>query len=70
MALMGEKTRQADVVAVDVCHVLEISYDEIFQLFRKEPKIFGLVLFNLSRLVSRRLASANSIIVRLQKERG
>ena len=70
MSLMGEKTRQADIVANSVCYVLEIEYDKIFSLFKKEPKIFGLLLFNLSRLVSRRLAASNQIIVGLQKELG
>ena len=68
MSLMGEKTRQADVVSTSICHVLEISYAKIFELFQKEPKIFGLVVFNISRLVSKRLAAANSIIVQLQNK--
>ena len=68
MSLMGEKTRQADIVATDISYVLEIRYDQIFEIFKKEPKIFGLLLFNISRLVSKRLAASNSIIVRLQKE--
>ena len=68
MSLMGEKTRQADIVTTDTSFILEIKYDQIFSLFKEEPKIFGLVLFNLSRLVSRRLAASNQIIIGLQKE--
>lgn len=68
MALMGEKQRTADVVSSGHSSVLEIRYDQIFKLFAKEPRIFGLLLFNISRLVSRRLAHSNAIIVRLQKE--
>ena len=68
MALMGEKTRQADIVSVGTSHILEIDYDAIFSLFKKEPRIFGLLLFNCSRLISRRLAASNKIIVELRNE--
>lgn len=68
MALMGHKDRQADVVSKEVCHVLEMSYKEIFNLYKKEPKIFGLLLLNVSRLMSKRLASSNKIIGNLKKD--
>lgn len=70
MSLMGEKTRAADIVSSGDSHVLEIRYEKIFELFQKEPRIFGLLLFNISRLISRRLSASNSIIVKLQKELG
>ena len=68
MALMGQKTRTADIVAKEFSHVLEISYSEIFVLFQKEPKIFGILMLNISRLVSQRLANSNGIIVQLQDQ--
>ncbi|MBQ47645.1 MAG: hypothetical protein CMP10_09295 [Zetaproteobacteria bacterium] len=68
MALMGEKTRQADIVSSGPSHILEIEYESIFILFKKEPRIFGLLLFNCARLISKRLASLNKTIVELRNE--
>jgi len=62
MILLDEKIRSADVVATRNTHVLELHYDNIFNLFKKEPRIFGLMLLNLSRLLSRRVRTANMII--------
>ena len=68
LALMGEKTRTADIVADELTYVLEIKYEDIFILFKKEPRIFGLLLLNISRLISHRLAKSNKIIVDLQEK--
>ena len=68
LALMGQKTRTADIVSGDISHILEIKYNDIFVLFKKEPRIFGLLLLNISRLISKRLANSNSIIVDLQEK--
>lgn len=68
MVLVDEKVRSADIVAESICYVLEIRYDNIFSLFKKEPKIFGLMILNLSRLLAKRLRGSNQIIVKLQQE--
>ena len=68
LALMGQKTRTADIIAKEYSHVLEISYSEIFVLFQKEPKIFGILMLNIARLISQRLSNSNNIIVGLQEQ--
>ena len=70
MVLVGEKIRSADVVAKEKSHLIEISYENIFKLYKSEPKIFGLMILNLSRLLSNRLKASNQIIVNLQNQLG
>lgn len=66
MVLIDEKTRSADIKATKKSFVLEIPYDSIYVMFQKEPRIFGLLLLNLSRLIAQRLRMANKTIVDLQ----
>jgi len=68
MILLDEKIRSADVVAEKKSHVLEIHYDHIFNLFKKEPGIFGLMILNLSRLLSKRVRTANGIIQNVSQD--
>jgi len=68
MVLVDEKMRSADIVAQVYSYVLEIDYSEIFALFKKEPRIFGLLILNLSRLIARKLKSSNQIILDLQNK--
>lgn len=69
MVLVDEKKRSADIVAEAKCYVLEIKYDEVFRLFKSEPQIFGLMILNLSRLLAKRLRSANEFVMKLQVEK-
>lgn len=68
MVLVDEKVRSADIIAATVSYILEIKYENIFSLFKKEPKVFGLMILNLSRLLAKRLRGSNQIIVKLQEQ--
>ena len=68
MVLVDEKTRSADIISETVSHILEIKYNDIFSLFKKEPQVFGLMILNLSRLLAKRLRGSNQIIVELREE--
>jgi len=65
MVLLDERIRSADVLAVTNCAILELKYGSVFQLFKKEPRIFGILILNLSRLLAQRLRGSNQIIVEL-----
>lgn len=69
MVLVDERTRSADVVALGDCDILEVKYDDIFSIFAKEPKIFGLIMLNLSRLLTKRLKQTNQTIQDLRSGR-
>lgn len=66
MVLMDIRKRSADIVAQSKAYVLEMRYGDIFNLFEKEPKIFGLIMLNFSRLVTKKLRASNDIIVNLR----
>lgn len=68
ISFLGETKRQADVVAATDCMVLEISDDAIFKLYDKEPKVFGLLFVNISRLVTSRLAETTEKHFKLQSK--
>ncbi len=65
MVLIDEKVRAANIVAVDAAQVLVISFNQILELYEKQPKIFGILLLNLSRMVAERLRHANEVIKQL-----
>jgi len=67
MVLLDEKIRSADIVCTQPAWILELRYHQIFDLYEKEPRIFGLMLLNLARLLAKRLRSTNKIIVELKK---
>ena len=66
LILLDDRVRSADVVAMEDCHLLEISYMNIFNFYKKEPQLFGILFLNLSRLLARRLRANNQIIVDLK----
>ena len=57
LCIIGEKKRQADVVCIESCDVLRISYNSIYALYKKQPKCFGILMLNISRLLTKRLFS-------------
>ncbi len=68
MVLVDENIRSADILADQRCSVLEISYESIFQLFKSDPKVFGLLQLNLSRLIAKRLRASNEIIKEIREK--
>ncbi|MFK7822848.1 MAG: Crp/Fnr family transcriptional regulator [Oligoflexales bacterium] len=69
LVLLDEKIRSADIISEDISHILQLSYHQIFHLYEKEPRIFGVLLLNVSRLLAKRLRATNKIIVDLRKEK-
>lgn len=65
MVLLDERTRTADIMASTYTDVLVLSYDVIFSTFKKNPKIFSLLMLNLCRLLSKRLKGSSDEIRRL-----
>ena len=65
MVLLDEKTRTADIMATTYTDVLVLSYDVIFGIFKKNPKIFSLLMLNLCRLLAKRLKSSSNEIKNL-----
>ena len=67
MVLVDEKKRSADIIADSHAYVLEIKYDDVFRLFKSESQIFSIMILNLSRLLAKRLRSANEFVLKLQE---
>lgn len=65
MVLLDERTRTADIVASTYTDVLVLSYEVIFGIFKKNPKIFSLLMLNLCRLLAKRLKSSSDQIKKL-----
>jgi len=65
MVLLDERTRSADIMANTYTDVLVLSYDVIFGIFKKNPKVFSLLMLNLCRLLSKRLKSSSNEIKKL-----
>ena len=69
LVLLDDKIRSADIISEDISHILQLSYGQIFQLYEKEPRIFGVLLLNVSRLLAKRLKATNKIIVDIKKDK-
>jgi CRP/FNR family cyclic AMP-dependent transcriptional regulator len=62
MVLLDERTRTADIIASTYTDVLVLGYDAIFGIFKKNPKIFSLLMLNLCRLLAKRLKTSGTEI--------
>ncbi len=65
MVLLKENIRYADVVSDNYTDILVVKYHEIFSLYKTNPKIFSLLILNLSRLLATRLKGAGQTIEKL-----
>lgn len=65
LVLINEVERTANIVAVETCDVLVLSYETFYSYYQKRPKIFALMVLNVTRLVTKRLKAANKIIEEL-----
>ena len=68
MVLLKENVRHANVVSNNYTDVLVLKYHDIFGLYKSSPKIFSLLILNLSRLLAGRLKGAGSAIEALKRE--
>lgn len=65
MVLINETKRTADIIARENCEVLIIGYDNFYSFYQKKPKIFAIMVLNITRLITKRLKLANELIQQL-----
>jgi CRP/FNR family cyclic AMP-dependent transcriptional regulator len=68
MVLLKEKIRHADIIADNYTDVLVLKYEDIFGLYDSNPRIFSLLILNLSRMLAGRLRDAGNIIKALKDD--
>jgi len=66
MVLLKENVRHADVRSDNYTDILVMNYNDIFGLYQTNPKIFSLLILNLSRLLATRLKGAGAYIEELK----
>ncbi len=60
LILLNQNSRTADVIASTPVDALVIEYDYIFKYFKKNPKLFAILMLNLSRMLAGRLKKAGT----------
>ncbi|HIF14630.1 MAG TPA: hypothetical protein EYQ86_04645 [Bacteroidetes bacterium] len=55
-------------MAKEETNILIISYNDFYSFFNDNPKVFALMVLNVTRMVTTRLKSANNIINNLSHE--
>lgn len=65
LVLINETERTADIIAKEKCDVLVISYENFYSFYNKRPRVFALMVLNVTRLITKRLKYSNSIIENL-----
>ncbi|MBT3586889.1 MAG: cyclic nucleotide-binding domain-containing protein [Halobacteriovoraceae bacterium] len=68
MVLINETERTASIVANESCDVLIISYDNFYSFYKKNPKVFALMVLNVTRLVTKRLKNSNTVVENLSQK--
>ena len=68
LVLINETRRTADIVANEETNILIISYNDFYSFFNDNPKVFALMVLNVTRMVTTRLKAANNIINNLSHE--
>jgi CRP/FNR family transcriptional regulator, cyclic AMP receptor protein len=62
MVLINETQRSANIVANQHCDILVIGQEDFYSYFKKKPKVFALMVLNVTRLVTKRLKASNKAI--------
>lgn len=68
LVLLNETLRTADIVSDTFTDVLVLEYNAIFDLYKTDPKIFAILILNLSRLLTKRLKASGQEIRRLNEK--
>jgi CRP-like cAMP-binding protein len=68
MVLINETKRTANIIAKTHCDVLVMTYDNFYHFFNKNPKVFALMVLNVTRLITKRLKNSNLIIEQLNNK--
>ena len=63
--LTSESERMTNIIASGKVDLLVIDQDTIFSLYQKYPKIFGIIMLNLSRMLTNRLQKSNQTIAKM-----
>lgn len=69
LMLLDEKPYTVDIVARTRAAVLEIKHTAIMDLFDKNPRIFGLIMLNICRILGKRLKNTHMKIAEIKKAR-
>jgi CRP-like cAMP-binding protein len=67
LVLINETKRTANIVANKNCEVLIIKYEDFYSFYNKNPKVFSLLVLNITRLVTKRLKMMNTTLQELKK---
>lgn len=62
MVLLNQNKRTADIIATTYTDVLVLNYQAIFSFYQSSPKMFSLLILNLSRLLTKRLDNSGQTI--------
>lgn len=62
MVLLNQNTRTADIIATTYTDVLVINYQSVFSFYDSQPRMFSLLILNLSRLLTKRLDNSGKTI--------
>jgi len=54
-ALLEDRVFTSDVIAKTTSSLLSLPYEDIFRHFKSEPRVFAIMMLNLSRMLARRL---------------
>lgn len=57
VVLIEESTYSTDIVAETSVDILKIPFDHLLGFYKIDPKIFGVITLNLSRIIAQRLTS-------------
>ncbi|MBT3984581.1 MAG: cyclic nucleotide-binding domain-containing protein [Bacteriovoracaceae bacterium] len=66
LVLINETKRTANIVCCESSKILVISYKDFYSYYQKKPKIFSILVLNVTRLLTKRLKNANLIIQELK----
>lgn len=66
--LTNESIRMTSVIASGNVDLLVIDQDTIFSLYEKQPRIFGIIMLNLSRMLTTRLQKSNITIAKMHEQ--
>ncbi len=67
LVLINETKRTANIICKKPCDVLIIKYEDFYSFYNKNPKIFSLLVLNITRLVTKRLKMMNAAFQDINK---
>ncbi|GMR20594.1 MAG: cyclic nucleotide-binding domain-containing protein [Gammaproteobacteria bacterium] len=65
--LTHESKRMTNIIASGNVDLLVIDQDSIFSLYEKQPRIFAIIMLNLSRMLTKRLQKSNLTIAKMHE---